>query len=245
MVNKRDLRLDLARAIAIFGVVTLHVTAGGVPSHPLGIGNQIVVDLLFATARCSVNVFGLLSGYLKIDRDQHHASIIRILAETFFWCFITAIICAVFFGQGSVYDFLLNTFPLFSERLWYISCYFFVFMCAPFLNLLAKRLTQSGYKKLLVIAGVLMSILPTLFMLDPFHAAGSGYSAGWLIFLYLLGGYFKLYGFNDFFTKKKSVIMLFISIGLMVISRYGLIFLRNILHPVLGIGPLIKCLDSV
>ncbi len=59
----RDLRLDLARAIAIFGVVTLHVTAG-ITSYPLNIGNQIAVDFLLALARCSVNVFGLLSGYL-------------------------------------------------------------------------------------------------------------------------------------------------------------------------------------
>ena len=139
-----------------------------------------------------------------------------------------------------MYDFLLNTFPLLSDRLWYISCYFFVFMCAPFLNLLAKRLTQSGYKKLLVVVGFLMSIIPTLFMLDPFHAAGSGYSAGWLMYMYLLGGYYKLYGFGSFFTKKKSVALLVISISIMVISRYGLTFLRNVLHPVLGIGPLIN-----
>lgn len=113
-------------------------------------------------------------------------------------------------------------------------------MCAPFLNLLAKRLTQSGYKKLLVVVGFLMSIIPTLFMLDPFHAAGSGYSAGWLMYMYLLGGYYKLYGFGSFFTKKKSVVLLAISISIMVISQYGLTFLRNVLHPVLGVGPLIN-----
>lgn len=113
-------------------------------------------------------------------------------------------------------------------------------MCAPFLNLLAKRLTQSGYKKLLVVVGFLMSIIPTLFMLDPFHAAGSGYSAGWLMYMYLLGGYYKLYGFGSLFTKKKSVVLLAISISIMVISQYGLTFLRNVLHPVLGVGPLIN-----
>lgn len=198
------------------------------------------MDFLLALARCSVNIFGLLSGYLKVDREQHHASILRILFETLFWCLLTAIICAVFFGQKTVYGFLLNAFPLLTDRLWYISCYFFVFMCAPFLIILAKRLTQSGYKKLLVVVGFLMSIIPTLFMLDPFHAAGSGYSAGWLMYMYLLGGYYKLYGFGSFFTKKKSVVLLAISISIMVISQYGLTFLRNVLHPVLGIGPLIN-----
>lgn len=235
----RDLRLDLVRVIAIFGVVTLHVGAG-VTSCSLNLGNQLAVDFLLAMARCSVNIFGLLSGYLKVGRAQHHASIIRILAETFFWCFITAVICAVLFGQRSVYDFLLNAFPLLSDRLWYISCYFFVFMCSPFLNLLVNRLSHSAYKRLLIIVGVLMSMIPTILMLDPFHAAGSGYSAGWLMYLYLLGGYFKLYGFSGFFTKKKSIVALFISIGIMVLSKYGITVLRNILHPILGIGPLIK-----
>ena len=174
-----------------------------------------------AIARCSVNVFGLLSGYLKIDRKQHHSSIIRILAETFFWCLVIAIVSAVFFGQNSPSLFVLNFFPILNNsRLWYITAYFFVFMIAPYLNLLSQRLTQSSYKKLLIILTILMSVIPTVVMLDPY--ASHGYSAVWLVFMYLLGGYFKKYGFNFRFKKSTMFFVLLISVSIMVASLYGL-----------------------
>lgn len=217
--KQRDVRLDLLRALAIIGVVTLHIV-GALKNNSLNSGNRLLLDTILAFVNCSVNLFGLLSGYLKIDKKQHHSSIIKILAETFFWCLIIAIVSAIFFGQNSPSLFVLNVFPILTNRLWYITAYFFVFMLAPYFNILAERLSQSSYKKLLLLLTLLMCLIPTVFMIDPY--VSHGYSAGWLAFMYLLGGYFKKYGFNFGFKKSTMLFVLLISVCIMVASLYGL-----------------------
>lgn len=221
MKIKKDIKLDLIRVLAIVGVVTLHV-AEGVNLDKLGTIYKVIIYLMLAISRCSVNLFGLLSGYLKIDRQQHHTSVLRIVFETVFWCLIMSIIGCIFFGLKSPSQILYNAFPILNDRLWYITCYCFVFLCAPYLNLLAAHLSKSGYKKLLMILTVLMCIIPTISMIDAFHIVYHGYSAGWLMFMYLLGGYFKLYGFSRTCKKPIAFLILLISVCVMVASLVGL-----------------------
>lgn len=236
-MEDRDLRLDLVRTFAILGVVTLHVVAG-VGNPQISVGNIVVTELLLAISRCSVNLFGLLSGYLKIDREQHNASILKILFETIFWCLIIALVAAVSFNQNTPYMIVKNLFPILSDRLWYITAYLFVFLMSPFVNVFVCRIKRSTYKKLLVVLLVLMCIIPTIIMIDPF--VNRGYSAGWLLFLYLLGGYYKKYGINIRFSKKKALVVLTLSICLIAVGRYALILFRNILHHLLGIGEFVN-----
>lgn len=219
MNDNRNLNLDALRAFAIFGVVTLHVL-GGVETLDLNNGNRLIVNILLATTYCSVNLFGLLSGYLKIDRDNHYSSLVRIVFQTVFWCFVIAIICAIFFGQRSPFALLRNAIPFIGDRLWYIPCYCFVFVCAPYLNLIASRLPKRDYKIFLILLAVLMSFVPTFLLRDYFHIVNNGYSAGWLMYMYLLGGYFRKNGFSDKSSKAKAGMGLVICIALITASRY-------------------------
>ena len=135
---------------------------------------------MLAVTYCSVNLFGLLSGYLKIDRPTRYESIIRILIQTFFWCMIITFVCALFFDQRNIGSLLNNLFPFIGDRLWYITCYLFVFIVSPYLNKLAANLTQKSYKKLLIVLAVLMSVVPTFFIRDFFHIVNDGYSAAYI-----------------------------------------------------------------
>lgn len=130
-----------------------------------------------------------------------------------------------------------NLFPILTDRLWYITAYFFVFMIAPFINILAGKLSKAAYKKLLIILLVLMSFVPTLVMTDLY--VSHGYSAGWLVFMYLIGGYYKKFGFSVKYNIRKALVVLATSVYLIVISKYGLLFLRNLLHAHFGVGELI------
>lgn len=216
---KRNVNLDVLRVFAILGVITLHFV-GGVYTLQLSQGNRIITNILLAITYTSVNLFGLLSGYLKIDRPHHNASIIKIILQTAFWCFLITAICFFIAGQRSLTSIISNAFPFVRDRLWYITCYLFVFLITPFLNKLAERFTQSGYKKLLILLASLMSVVTTVCMRDLFHVVSNGYSAGWLLFIYLLGGYFKKYGFGSKTTRPKVIVLLIISLCLVVVSKY-------------------------
>lgn len=217
--KKRNINLDALRTFAIIGVVTLHFV-GGVNTLKLNVGNRLFVNVLLAITYTSVNLFGMLSGYLKIERSNHSASIIKIITQAIFWCFSITIIYGCFFDFKSVWEIINYAFPFMGDRLWYITCYFFVFICAPYLNILVSRLSQSGYAKLLVFLALLMSLIPTLCFRDFFHIVNNGYSAGWLIFMYLIGGYFKKYGFLKIVSKRIVIIVLWFSLFLVVVSKY-------------------------
>ena len=179
------------------------------------------MNIVLAITYTSVNIFGLLSGYIKINRVQHNASLIKIVLQTAFWCFLITAICALFAGQRSLMDLIKNAFPFTGERLWYITCYCFVFLCAPYLNAFAEKISISSYKKLLIILAVLMSLITTVCFKDLFHVVSNGYSAGWLIYMYLLGGYFRKYGFWDKASKTKIALLLCLGICLIVASKYA------------------------
>lgn len=221
MKSERNIGLDALRVFAIIGVITLHLM-GGVGTIELTQGNRLVVNISLAVTYCSVNLFGLLSGYLKIERSHHYDSLIRIILQTFFWCLGIAIICAVFFGQRTVGELAGNAFPFINDRLWYINCYFFLFLCVPYLNLTARRLSRKSYKLLLLSLAFLMSFIPTFCLRDFFHVVSRGYSAGWLIFMYLLGGYYRLYGFGKWLSRKKALALLLVSNCAIISLKYVL-----------------------
>ena len=124
------------------------------------------------------------------------------------------------FNVRTVGDIINYTFPFLGDRLWYITCYFFVFLIAPVLNVIGSKVSKTGYRKLLIVLGVLMSVITTFCIKDFFHVVNKGYSAGWLIYMYLLGGYFKLHGFGDKPSKGKVLIGLIISLLAIIGSKY-------------------------
>ncbi len=221
MKSERNIGLDALRAFAIIGVITLHLV-GGVDTLELTQGNRAIVNIFLAATYCSVNLFGLLSGYLKIERPHHYASLISIVLQTIFWCLGITIISAVFFKQRTLLELAGNAFPFINDRLWYISCYFFLFLCVPYLNLTAKHLSQKSYKVLLLSLAFLMSFIPTFCLRDFFHVVNMGYSAGWLIFMYLLGGYYRLYGFGKWLSRKRALLLLLVSTCVIILSKYVL-----------------------
>ena len=120
-LQKRNINLDALRAFAIIGVITLHLI-GGVNALQLSTGNRLVVNTLLAITYTSVNLFGLLSGYLKIYISHHNAALIKIIFQTAFWCFLISAICAIFLGVRSTGDIVKYAFPFLGDRLWYITC---------------------------------------------------------------------------------------------------------------------------
>ncbi len=219
----RQINLDALRVFAIIGVISLHLL-GGVETLELTIGNRLVVNVILAITYTSVNLFGLLSGYLKIDRPNHFSSMLKIIFQTAFWCVVITAICVAFLNERNVGTIIKYLCPFMGDRLWYITCYFFVFLCAPFLNLLAQRLKQADYKKLLVLLMLLMSVITTVCFKDFFHVVSHGYSVGWLIYMYLLGGYFKKYGFGQKTIKRKALVGLLFGVIAIVASKFILEF---------------------
>ncbi len=123
------------------------------------------------------------------------------------------------FEERNVTQLIKYLFPFLGDRLWYITCYVFVFLCTPYLNILADKLSRNCFHKLMILLFVLMSVVTAVFFKDFFHVVSNGYSAAWLAYMYLLGAYFKKYGFGKL-EKIHFWIILIVCICSLVASKY-------------------------
>ena len=234
--DKRIIGLDLLRVLSMMGIIGLHVINNGglIKNADIHSFSYYVVLAILVLAFTSVNIFGILSGYLNVTKKQNkHERIIELLLIVLFYCLI---IPSIFFGfnlfdvrnTSSIKEIIYDYFPILAGNYWYITCYVFLFFMIPYINSFVNSLAKKTYKKLLITLFVLLSILPNILLTDLFRIQG-GYSPFWLIYCYMIGGYLRIYDIdlpNDKILKY-SILIYFVSFAL-----NGLV--RNIGYSILG-----------
>lgn len=99
-------------------------------------------------------------------------------------------------------------FPLLSRQYWYFNAYFVLYLFMPFINRLIEVLDKKELQRLVVAILVGFSLLPTIANKDIF-VTGKGYSGLWIICLYIIGAYIKLY-LTDIKLKRWQSMGLYI-----------------------------------
>ena len=199
--SERNLGVELFRVISMLMVVLLHILGnGGVLSaasrEPLSASYKIAY-LLQVITYCSVNCYALISGFANVKTEFKFRRFVYLWLETVF--LITALNLVMhlgFSGEGFAVKrewWISGFFPLIKRELWYLCAYFFMYPLIPILN---KGLLSL--KKWQHIAVMIMLQAPAIFKLlnngTDNYVLGGGYSAIWLICLYVIGAYFRIYG---------------------------------------------------
>lgn len=192
----RNLGVELFRVVAMLMVVYLHIIGyGGVleASEPLSANYKIAL-LLQVLTYCAVNCYALISGFANVKTDFKFRRIVYLWVETVF-IITTLNVVMHFFVPGVTVSrawWISGLFPLAHGELWYLCAYFFMFPLIPVLN--KGLLSLNRWQHIAVIA-ILQT--PTVFYLltqKNVYVLNKGYSAIWLICLYVIGAYFRIYG---------------------------------------------------
>lgn len=172
----------------MFFVVVLHnVGQGQMLAHVQpGTVDWWGINLLENLAIVAVNLFAMITGYLGMGRPPKTKRVIGVVLQTIFWAVvITALALAV--GMRLTPDQLLHfTLPIFG--FWYVRAYLGLMLLSPILHLAVRNLAPRTYARM-VIALIVVSV--TLGWLNQFYLL-SGYSAYWLIVMYLIGAYLQI-----------------------------------------------------
>ena len=222
-------------------IITLHfISHGGLYEFfPENSISHYFISFLRALCICSVNVFVLISGYFMIGKNR--INIKRILSIVFAILFFSWIFLflAKRFGLTDldIKGLITAIFPVSYKLYWFPTCYLFLCLVSPFLNKLLNALSKKAYLLLLAILFICFSVGNEIMALsDPFSVA-SGYSIVWFVFLYCLAGYIKIYGIHFKLSKRKWLLLYFLSAALVfgvtamlsllsdrftIIDRYGL-----------------------
>ena len=187
-MEQRNRGIDLLRMTAMWMVVILHIlNKGGVlaAAAPLSAG-QGTARLLETAAYCAVNCYGLISGYVGVQRRFRYSGALALwLRVAFYTLGITAVFACLMPGSVNGDRVLRAFFPVLFRQYWYVTAYFGMCLFIPFFNLLLNRLSKGQLRLLALSIVLVFSVLPTLRQKDVF-LTDNGYSVLWLSCLYLL-----------------------------------------------------------
>lgn len=207
MENKaqRNAGIDFLRIIAMYFAVMLHVQKqGGIIDNTelFSLHNAIVVFYHLA-AYCSVNCFGMVSGYAMLNAGFKLKNLIYLWMQVLFYSFGITFLAAVSgYMDPDRARWIKSIFPVSNNQYWYFTAYFGMMFIAPAAIYAIKHIPQKTLSRILVSVAMVMSVVGKLTHTDPFVLQG-GYSVSWLVIMFFFGGYFRKYGAFSKWSSRK------------------------------------------
>lgn len=211
---KRIAGIDILKIVSMLFIILQHLLFQGQIVQKYGVGTVgwFLTQFLYGTSFFAVNCYALASWFLCYKQKYKISRIIYIWIETLFYSLVIYAILAISnLHDFSVKDCLGYMIPIITGKYWYITAYFFMFLFIPLLNTAINSVTRATFKTALLFIFIFMScgsfFYTVIFFKDPF-ALNRGYSAMWLIVMYLFGAYIGKYEVYKS-VKAKTMVLSF------------------------------------
>ena len=232
-MKERKSNIELLRIVTMIMIIFHHFAIHGKFNFPPGYIsiNRMWILFIWIFGKIGVDIFVLISGYLLItSKKVKTTKIIKFYFQLIFYSIGIYLIFSLlkiipFSKKELIYCF----FPITNNLWWFASSYFVLYILSPFINKFAQESTQKTYKNLLLLMAFIWCIIPTLT-----DKGVQSNSLIWFTFVYLLGGYIKLY--KDDLKIKYIYIKILLSI-LLTVSSSILIAKFQIKIPLINIYP--------
>ena len=231
--SKKNANAELLRLIAMCMIIMLHALDKGDSLAKIYEGhtvNACIAWFLEALSAPAVNIFMLLSGYYLSKSRFKLGRLIELVAMTLFYS-VGALLVCIPLGIDSLKgrsfnDLLYYFFPIHNRLYWFMTVYIVIFLFTPLINrgIAALNKWQHGtvIVMLLIYASVFKSFLPGRFEPDD-----RGFSFLWLLTVYIIGAYYRNYGFGRITGSTGSGVLLYIICSLCVFAEEVLIQIIN------------------
>ncbi len=171
-------------------IIILHILGqGGILSEVSpGSANYCLAWALECLCFCAVDCYALLSGFLSAHRSRPpYGRLVLLWLEVVLYSALYACVFRLISHEYAGKRELLNAlFPVMRRQYWYFTAFFALSFLAPLINAGVRCLDGRMAALTAVLLIAVFSVLPTLLCTDPFNLKG-GYSALWLVILYILG----------------------------------------------------------
>lgn len=177
-------------------------------------GNMIFLQIYGMFGKAVINCFTMITGYFMIKTGITLTKFLKMYLEVKFY-YIGFYLIFLFTGyEAFSIKSLIKTFfcVIYEAGNLYTGTYIVFFLFIPFLNVLARNMSKKQYEALLFFGVCYFVIFSTFFMHETFDFIG------WMIVVYLMGAYIRLYPKKVFDSKSIAGIGLTISIALMAAS---------------------------
>ncbi len=183
----RQSNFEAYRIVCILLIVIMHTFGMGTGqlNTQLGIFINVIGNI-------GVTGFVLLSGYFGIQLKTKKLAKMDLML--IFWSL--ASYSSLFLNHEISQEFGLKALvtciiPVISHKYWFISAYFCLCILSPFINEYLEMIDKKRHRQLILGAGVLFLLLPTVFFFDQTGDGGKGIVN--MVLAYIIGRYIGMY----------------------------------------------------
>ena len=229
--SKRNYGIDALRILAMFFIAILHVFGhGGITTSLTGLP-QYVAKFIGLAVNCAVDVYAIISGfvaYTDAPKKLKTSKFLTIWTQVFTYSFIIALgVFAISHVSPKITtmglkELIRRALPITSNAYWYFSAYVPVLILAPWINKFLSKLSRKEATQLAATLfgtfSVFVLIASKIAPADAF-SLGYGYSALWLLVLYVIGAWMKKCDVTSRIKTSAAWITLAVSVAITEILR--------------------------
>lgn len=188
--------------------------------------NYEVLNFIYTATGCAVNAYAMITGYFGVNEGKtKYKNLVLLWLRAIWYGTFIALGFAIFFPGSTGIRMLLKTFfPITGRAYWYLTAYFMLCLFKPILNSAIKSLSRSQFGGLIVFFLAIICI-PAMLNIDAFRIT-KGFSAWWLMILYMIGAYIRKYGL---LKRVKTIWLWLIYFGAISFDFFKC-FVYDILH---------------
>ena len=216
---QRNYGIDALRILSMLMIVMYHILHySELPTSRVRFtpGYDIMMFLELGLM-CAVNCYVLISGYVGIAARHRYSRLVELWLQVLLYS--AGITLAYYLLRpGSVDPTALwkSFIPGLSREYWFFSSYFVLFLVKPLLNAAVERLSRRRLKIVLIVLLLFVGVLGSFYYVysgtDSF-GVNRGYSAWWMMILYLIGAYIRKYDAFAGTKKRRFVLVFFLTVA--------------------------------
>lgn len=234
----RDSNLEVFRIILMLVIVAHHyvVNSGVTECYDFSniTPNMIFLQLYGFGGKIGINCFMLITGYFMVKSKWTLRKFVKLFLQIkFYKILIYAIFLISGYSTFGLKEFIKTIFNFtYGSGTGFSGSFIWLYLLIPFINILVEHMNQKQYKYLLGLSLIYFTVISTFFMHNTWDYVS------WLIVIYLIGGYIRLYPKAFEYSSGKwfvctSVLVAISWLSIIVVDYVGVRFgFENYYHMV-------------
>ncbi|MBD9304796.1 MAG: hypothetical protein EGS63_08450 [Lachnospira sp.] len=185
----RDSRFEMLRIFSMILIIIGHYAYHGFADKlaVLNLGTKLAVFIGSIGGQVGVNLFILITGYFLINNTISLKKIINIMIEVWFYSISIYLIMVILkLAEINLFNIVTTVLPIVFKEYWFATAYIILLIVVGFLNNYICSLEQEKYKKMLIIAFLIWSVIPTFLYGDMYENELIRF-----IIMFYVGGYIR------------------------------------------------------
>ncbi len=231
--KEKNANIELLRMISMFMVVVLHALGKTnllADLYQERTVNACIAWILEALSISAVNIFILISGYFLVNSEFKIRRLITLICQVMFYSLLSLIICLAIGIEGkenvNVYYLLQTIFPIHMDIFWFMTAYIVIYMLQPVISAGIRQLDRNTFKKVLLLLVIYECLFKSLLPFR-FEGDGKGYNVLWFLIVFMVGAYFRLYGFTHLNSSFTGLLLYLVASGLVFAEKFVLDFMEG------------------